>query len=139
MSGRIHGVGPNPPGDGPGWAPHHEDDGAIDPQVLPSLCPTPPGKNSSCLSEHAVCAFIMKNELCRVEKQVVFTSPSTFTSAPGPEENPSGTHHDASSLALIRATHCSSTVVCITKDSRIESIGGQWPIYKDIILLFLFI
>lgn len=43
MSGRTRGVGLNPPGDAPGWAPHHEAAGDTGPQAPPSLCQTPPG------------------------------------------------------------------------------------------------
>lgn len=43
MSGRTRGVGPNHPGDVPGWGPRHEVADDIGPQAPPSLCPTPPG------------------------------------------------------------------------------------------------
>lgn len=43
MSGKTRGVGPNLPGDAPGWGPLHEAAASIGPQAPPSLCPTPPG------------------------------------------------------------------------------------------------
>lgn len=52
MSGRIPGVGPNLPEGVLGWAPRHGDAGVIDPQVLQSLCPTRPGKNSAPFCRH---------------------------------------------------------------------------------------
>lgn len=46
MSGRTHGVGPNPLEDALDSGPHREAGGGIDPQAPPFLCPTPPGSTS---------------------------------------------------------------------------------------------